>query len=184
MASASRKLLKELPSEGKMSELMFNLKEQGDQTTAIMGAAYLEHALELLLKTFFRPMPKKEDQDRLYSGASGGALGTFSAKIRIAYAAGIIHEKVHDALLLINDVRNVFAHSLHKVDFKNELVARDCQTLRNISPRLSEAARFKESTPAEPIDIYSGIVAVLYHSIRAKIQSLTEEARIAAERKS
>jgi hypothetical protein len=50
-----------------------------------MGAAYLEHVLEVYLRTVFKPLSKNDDT-RMFDGAAGGILGTFSNKIRIAYA--------------------------------------------------------------------------------------------------
>lgn len=173
MASASKKLLKELPSEERMNEIMSDLKAHGPQATAIMGAAYLEHALELLLRASFRSLSKAEDK-RIFESSTKSILATFSAKIRIAYAAKLLHENVQAALLLINDVRNVFAHSLHSVDFNHELVAKDCQRLTQISPGISGAAELEHSTVKTPIDVYSKIVELLYHAIRHKVEDLSE----------
>lgn len=162
----------------RMNEIISDLKNLGPQTTAIMGAAYLEHALESLIRASFRPLPKKEDDDRLFSGGASGALGTFSAKIRIAYAAWLIHENVYKALLLINDIRNVFAHSLHRVDFSHELVAEDCRRLRKISPNMASAAGLLyEASDEEPIEVYSRIAALLYRSIRHQVEELKEPLR-------
>jgi hypothetical protein len=123
-----------------MNEVISNLKTLGPQTTTIMGAAYLEHALELLIRASFQPLPKKEDNDRLFSAGAGGTLGSFSSKIRIAHAASLIQKEVYYSLLLINDVRNVFAHSLHIINFDHKLVKQDCLRLQEIAPTIARAA--------------------------------------------
>ena len=61
--------------------------------------------LELLLKSKFCYLTPAEDR-RLFDGAQNGILGTFSAKIRVAYAMGILIGPVYDDLLIINDIRN------------------------------------------------------------------------------
>lgn len=175
MPSASKKLLREFPSIRAMNRTIAELKSYGPQATAVMGAAYLERSLELLIKTHFRPLPKKEDNDRLFSGGAGGALGTFSNKIRIAYAGRMIIREVYDALLLMNDIRNAFAHSLHKVDFNNELVAQDCKQLVSIAPTIAQSAGILTNPLDDhPWDIYARFVSLLYRSIRYEVECLNE----------
>jgi len=174
MASSSRKLLKELPSEEKMSEIMVDLTAHGPQATVIMGAAYLEHALELLLRAKFIVLTKADDR-RIFDGASGGILGSFSAKIRIAYAMQLLHENPYKALLIINDIRNVFAHSLHKVDFDHELVRKDCISLKKISPALTFSAGVTRSLLDDPQEIYSKIVQMLYFSFRRHLENNADD---------
>ncbi len=77
-----------------------------------MGAAYLENRLELILKGAFRTLDKDEAA-RIFDGSKSGILGTFSSKIRIAYPMRLLHRNPYKAILLINDVRNVFAHSFY-----------------------------------------------------------------------
>ncbi len=137
--ASSKVLLKELPSEEKMAQTVDALQKYGHQTTALMGAAYLEHALEFVLASKFRPLDK-EEYARMFDGAQGGILGGFAAKIRISYAANLLAPKPYHALLLINDIRNVFAHSLHRVSFNNKHVKRDCEKLASLSDPLAAAA--------------------------------------------
>jgi len=65
----------------------------------------------------------------MFDGSSNGILGTFSNKIRLAHAIEVINQVTYKDLLLINDIRNVFAHTLHSVSFKNDLVKKDCVDL-------------------------------------------------------
>ena len=59
-----------------MASIVFDLKNRGDQAAVIMGAAYLEHGLELLLRFVFRQELTKEESTRIFDGAQGGILGT------------------------------------------------------------------------------------------------------------
>ena len=75
-------------------------------------------------------------EKRMFSGAQNGVLATVSAKVRIAFALGLLSDETYADLLLINDIRNTFAHSLHKgVNFDNEYVVADCGQLMESSSR-------------------------------------------------
>jgi hypothetical protein len=129
--AASKKLLKELPSKEEMQRTILGLKKLGHQATAILGAAFLENAMTLLLKTHFRPLTQADE--RLLLEPPSGIIGTFAAKIRVAYAIKAIAGKAYHDLLLINDIRNVFAHTLHTITFDNTLVAQDCANLKGLA---------------------------------------------------
>ena len=152
-----------------MDKVLGGLKRTSHPATALLGAAYLENALEGLLSAYFRPLGK-EDWNRLFSPQARGILSTFDAKLRLAYAARLLHAKAYDALRLIGAIRNVFAHSLHKVSFKHPLVAKDCQRLSVISPTLSESARIKPDASA--VDVYAEIVRTLYVSLYLRTEQL------------
>jgi hypothetical protein len=94
----------------------------------------------------------------------GASLG------RLAYALRLLDQNPYRALTLINDIRIVFAHSLHNVDFHTQEVVQDCQQLLTISETLTEAAGVTKESAA--IDIYANFVRVLYGSIRAVAEKL------------
>jgi DNA-binding MltR family transcriptional regulator len=133
MAPASKKLLKELPSDVEMKATILGLLYANDQAAAVAGAAHLEYALELMLKSFFRPLGT-EDERRMFDGAANGILGTMSNKIRLAFAVYLINEEQYGDFKLINDIRNAFAHTLHNIDFNNHLIKEDCQKLKTYKP--------------------------------------------------
>jgi len=165
--AASKKLLKELPTEQEMRDILADLKSQGDAATALLSAAYLEHTLEAIFKALFRNL-NSEDSDRMFDGSAGGILGTFAAKIRVAYAIRMIGEKQYNDLLLINDIRNVFGHSLHKVTFDHELVALDCS-------KFSGLPDFREMglQLSMPIDQFSHVTLTTYILMRQKLRNQT-----------
>jgi hypothetical protein len=168
--AASKKLLKELPSEREMYSIIAQLKTYGDASTAVLGAAYIEHALESLLKAHFRPL-RPEDERRMFDGASQGILGTFTAKIRLAYALQIIPQEMHDDLMLISTIRNAFAHSLHNVTFKDPFIAVDCR-------QLSVARAANPPSTTRPVDMFSTTVLVHYLYLRERVERrLLENAR-------
>src|SRR5882672_1665762 len=72
------------------------------------AAAILDHDLERSIKTLMRPLNSKLDKS-LFTGY--GPLSTFSSKIDMAYALGIISSDVHREMNKIREIRNKFAHS-------------------------------------------------------------------------
>jgi hypothetical protein len=79
----------------------------------------LDHSLERLLLLHMKPL-SNDQRDHLFFGF--GPLGSFSAKIRIATAFGIIGEKTASDLEALNNIRNVFGHAAQGVTFRNKAI--------------------------------------------------------------
>jgi DNA-binding MltR family transcriptional regulator len=168
-SDARKKLLDELPSAEAMVETIASLRLMEDAAAILMGAAYLDHALELLLKAEFRQMTPDEER-RMFDGSQNGILGTFTAKIRMVYALGwLVAEAYHD-LLLINDMRNTVAHSLHKhVDFTNEYIMNDCSKLQFV--KWLAAQRHEERGSYLPSFVFVETVQQIYSEFRVIVLS-------------
>ena len=149
-----------------MRDTLFGLAYASDQAAALTGPAYLEHILEILLQASFRTLTADEKQ-RMFDGSSNGILGTMSSKIRVAFAMRLIEKEIYDDLKLINDIRNVFAHTLHEINFSHDLVKQDCENLKSYKPN-GIANRPKDSKEKY---IYTIINA--YFSIRATVNKFT-----------
>jgi hypothetical protein len=71
-----------------------------------------------------------------------GPLGTFSARIEVAFLCGFIGERAKRDLHLIRKIRNEFAHVPEPLDFSTEQIANRCRELhytfrsRDDHPRL------------------------------------------------
>src|SRR5438105_1091543 len=96
-------------------ELRKCLTEETDRGVALMVASYLEGELEHLLKNYF--IADKKVTDELLS--QSGPLGTFSSRIDITYALGLIGSKAHRDLHLLRKIRNDFGHSSKKILFSD-----------------------------------------------------------------
>jgi DNA-binding MltR family transcriptional regulator len=98
---------------------------QGDRSVAIVGAAYLDTVLELLLRNFLvedeNALGKLFDQDR--------PLSTFSARINMSYCLGLLTRSEYRELDLIRQIRNHFAHQLHGVAFDDPVISDKCRAL-------------------------------------------------------
>lgn len=93
------------------------LLKESDRGCAIMGAALLADALEDLLRSFFRQAPEdvRGVIDPLFSGYA--PLATFSARIQVAFAIGILPRDLRDKIEVVRKLRNSFAHEWGPIDF-------------------------------------------------------------------
>ena len=103
-----------VPGTKKRAKVLFQIKaelgKESDRGCALVAAAYLENELTELLDGFFVDQAQKA-RDSLFD--FNGPAGTFSAKIKLAYALGLISTDIQKSLDLVRGLRNEFAH-LHE----------------------------------------------------------------------
>ncbi len=85
-----------------------SLTNESERAAVVLGAAKLDSLLELLLKR--SPLPSPGGKDDLFD--TERPLGTFSAKISIAYRLGLIDKDFEYSLQVVRKIRNSFAHSI------------------------------------------------------------------------
>jgi len=141
-ATTLRDLLKNL-------ELVYKeLEGQQGRGCVLSAVQYLDEHLRLILLKYFvndeKNSKKLLEFDR--------PLGSFSARIDIAYACGLLRKDMYDDLHTIRDIRNLFAHSWLPIDFQDAAVRDRTMNLIQMVrtkvspatifvPRLSEAAK-------------------------------------------
>ncbi|WP_298623093.1 MltR family transcriptional regulator [uncultured Zoogloea sp.] len=105
------------------SELLFRIKEElakeSDRGCALVAAAYIENELSALLKRFFVRQAATATE-ALFE--FNGPVGTFSSKIRVSFALGLISKETQQALDLLRKIRNEFAHLHQPMTFESETV--------------------------------------------------------------
>jgi DNA-binding MltR family transcriptional regulator len=91
---------------------------ESDRGCVIFCASLIEAQLESLLRSRLRKdraaSKVVESLFRIYAPFS-----TFSAKIQVAYALGIIPDRMHKQLLMVKKLRNDFAHDNGAVSFES-----------------------------------------------------------------
>ena len=85
-----------------------SLTTESERAAVVLGAAKLDSLLELLLKRSLLPSPGGKDD--LFD--TERPLGTFSAKITVAYRMGLIDKDFEYSLQVVRKIRNNFAHSI------------------------------------------------------------------------
>lgn len=130
-------LAKEIPDHRITNALLLALEHkadlfQTDRMTALLGAAIIEHALQVALMSKFVPLGKT-DHSNVFDGAGNGTLGSLSNKTRLGHALGLFGPQTRADIDIIRNVRNVFAHALStRVAFKHDDVASECKKLRTV----------------------------------------------------
>lgn len=102
-----------------------------DRACAILGAAYLDAALESL---FRRCLISLKDELLEFPGP----LSSFSSRICVAYSLSWIDTALYDDLNVIRGIRNDFAHSFdHELSFNDQSVADRCRNLKSATANLA-----------------------------------------------
>jgi Mannitol repressor len=102
-----------------LEELQAAIKDFGSQTdrgVAIIAVSILEQMLEIVLTQRMMPLTAKR-----YARMFGrmGPLSSFSAKIELALALGVISENLYYQIDALRDVRNTFAHRIGALTFEH-----------------------------------------------------------------
>jgi DNA-binding MltR family transcriptional regulator len=126
MASSLKKFLKALPTREDIDKALAEITTDGPRGAIIIGATLLEDALRVVIRRHMISL-KKEEADQLFTGTA--PLATFSAKIRLAYALGLIGPKTRGDLDNVRELRNAFAHGKMVLRFETPEVAEVINTL-------------------------------------------------------
>jgi DNA-binding MltR family transcriptional regulator len=92
----------------------FTFRKMAGSGIVLSMAAILDNTLERVLRKTLKPLPNKLYK-RLFE--SFGPLGSFSNKILMARALGIITNEIYQELEKIREIRNIFAHSNARQSF-------------------------------------------------------------------
>lgn len=127
-----------------------DIDRSDDRAAAIVATAFLEDHLAIALKKRFHQ--DKETLDEMFR--SSGPLGSFSAKINIAFLIGLCSKEARDELHTIKTIRNEFAHRGLTKDF-------DSQRVRDLANNLTFGKKWKitiapveqddDAEPEEPV---------------------------------
>lgn len=114
-----------------LAKFVEELKQETDRGLPLVATALIDELLQETLRAFFC-----ENASVAYLLDEGNApLGTFSARIHACHALGLIDTFEYSEVSLLRKVRNLFAHSKHGFDFKNERVQGLCSTLKSDLPQ-------------------------------------------------
>lgn len=126
---AYNKLREQIPSHDDVMDMLGQLKSKddhaSDRAAAIVGATLIEHGLKVIMLSAFVELGSTKSK-ALFDPDTPGPLGTFNDRIKVSYAMGLIGPKAQRDLVLVQKIRNLFAHSALKVSFKLTAVSDLC----------------------------------------------------------
>lgn len=101
------------------------LQGESDRAVSLITAAFLDDALELLLRKCL--IDRAKITDELFG--SDRPLGSFSARVKMAYCLGHISRRTFEDLEVIRSIRNDFAHSRESITFATPSIRDRCMNL-------------------------------------------------------
>jgi mannitol operon repressor len=109
--------------KGSAAEFFDSIKGESDRGCVLVGASFLDEALELLLRSRMSTNPAviKKSIDPLFSSGHG-PLASFWAKTELCQALGLIEDWEYEDLMRIRKLRNLFAHSHGSAAFSDPQV--------------------------------------------------------------
>ena len=116
----------------KRKDLVFEtLNRESDRGVILVGTMFLDEGLEGLIRAKFQD--KRRKIKGITNGLFGpvGPLGTFWAKIRLAYALDLIAAYEYRDLELLRTIRNRFAHKIEAVGFADTEVMKLAERLES-----------------------------------------------------
>ncbi len=108
----------------KYNKIVRLYKEESDRAAAVLAASFVDKCLIDGISSFLVDDPSVDELFERY-----GPLSTFSARIDIAFALGLITLQMKSDLTYIRKIRNHFAHHIDETSF-NMAPAKDlCSNL-------------------------------------------------------
>ena len=162
-----------IPTPDEFVPFAQELHAESDRGMALSGTAYLDDRLGQLIETY---LTSNTNPQKLLWDASS-PLSTFSARILLAHALGLINDKERDQLNMLRKVRNLFAHDFRqKMD--DRVVVDTMANFREIKDlRDVEGQRFPDIVFAETVrDRFFLAVMRLAHQLDVRKWVIEDEA--------
>jgi DNA-binding MltR family transcriptional regulator len=113
----------------KLEDIAAHVKDLHRRTQAghaLVGVSIMDNILKEALLARMVDLSNTTTAD-LFEGY--GPLASFSAKIDVAFALGVISKETRGQLLLIKRIRNAFAHTTDYLDFNSPAIVDICSNL-------------------------------------------------------
>lgn len=161
-------LARQIPSEHELDEYLTHIENESDRGAAVMAAALVERALEDRIRSSLID-PGDGTQDTWFEGRNA-PFSTFSAKISLARALGIIDADIEAMLLVLKNVRNAFAHTMKPITFAHPTIKAECESLKpTVGIEVELAARAIFATSCLTLARLLGMNAILRSKVGAQI---------------
>lgn len=104
----------------KEEEALSELLTFSDRVVGLLSPIFIDRRLEFAIKLNWRDSEDNSVFSDLFR--DGGALGSFKTRVQIGFAMKLYDEIAYADLLVINKIRNAFAHRLEAKDFSSSPV--------------------------------------------------------------
>lgn len=156
------------------------LTDESDRGCALFAAAYIDTAIEELLRASLLE-GVKIDED-LFKGIA--PLASFSGRTKLAYYLGLISAELRNDLNSIRRIRNDFAHDATILSFETQSIADRCRNLgfSYHEPQARPRAHFTASATAMVALLHGGALKATRPKAMPNDRPPDDEKRKARER--
>jgi DNA-binding MltR family transcriptional regulator len=149
------------------NEFLTEFQRETDRAAAVLAAAFADELLKALLAASF------VDESKVTQAVldRDGAAATFSARITLTYAIGLISADEADDLNRLRRIRNDFAHQLHGLSFATQRISDLAKAFRCVARTFRAHPEVRAEYPSEPRKLFDLAVAVLCHSLNKRVQT-------------
>lgn len=145
----------------RLNQILGKLDERG---LVLALAAFAEEALGDLIEAFLIP----GDPAKQLLKAFNAPLGTFSARINMAYSLGLITKRQHADLDQLRRIRNEFAHNWEPMSFNDQKIAAHIRALHFSS--------MDDDFPTSPMGKLRTSLASLLMELRSTTNQISKRA--------
>jgi DNA-binding MltR family transcriptional regulator/predicted RNA-binding Zn-ribbon protein involved in translation (DUF1610 family) len=118
------------------------LDHDSDRAVAIIVGSMIEARLQRAILA--RVHRDKKIEERCLQAS--GPLGNFSTKIDLAFMLGIVSHTAHADLVLMKEIRNLFAHDLSVKDFRSQRMKDKADNFKLVETHVAEAKPSSDGT--------------------------------------
>lgn len=161
--------LKVVDSASMLAEVM----GESDRALVILIGTFLDDALIVAIAKRLPNVKSKSDTDAIFDYTA--PLGSFSDRIKVAYALGVITKSMHSQLNDIREMRNACAHSKHSITFQTPELAAVCHRIlapTGTFPIPANPANLRKIFFTECAIIYDALLSGSYEQSQKKVMSL------------
>ncbi|MFY8097859.1 MAG: MltR family transcriptional regulator [Flavobacterium sp.] len=161
----TEKIVKQFEKVNKVRE---QLDSESDRGCCLMAVSFIENEIEILISQ--KLVGSEKFIKNLFE--FNGPLGTFSSKIKMAFALGFISKSTMDNLELIRKVRNDFGHTYEPINFDTENIR---QRIMQLKGHFYDVAEINEiSARAIFTNTVSSILSLI-HTSEILMEKFTEK---------
>jgi len=161
-------LAAEIPDDGYSRTILSGLSHREDpahdRSIVLIASALVENALEVAILSKMVQV-STDFRKRLFSYDGNGPLATFDARIKIAFALGLVGPRTKDDLDQIRIIRNHFAHIPDLIDFDTEEIATLCRSFH-----LQSTFSIVEGISDDPRIIFVNVTLALLSRLKSDME--------------
>lgn len=152
-------------ADAEFHDFLTEFQGESDRAAAVLGAAFADDLLRALLAARF--VDEGEHVQALTR--PNGPVSSFSARISLAFAIGLLSDDDAADFNTLRKIRNNFAHRLHGISFATDSVADRSRQFRCVARIFAAKPDVRARYPADPRKLFDLAVAYLCRKLQRRV---------------